>query len=292
MPSRDLLRPLDLAPDPLGCRRRRPSARRSSCAATTATRRLHDRLMAGAAGQRHGHRIASEVESAKIRSVRATKAGRRSTWLAPSPACARRSRRARHARAAGRAARSGAGRAPTSACDGRACGSQDLDAHLPDGRLVGAAAVPGGAAPQLRRRPSWSRATSSAAWRRAWPTRPGNGRMKYLAGYPPALRWHRCSSRIAQGQLGAWLLARYPRCPRGAHRQRAVRLRQASSRRSSCARPSRLSEGRYDSKLHVDPHALGTHTTISRVQGEQAQGQARDPRGQPVPRGAAANGCA
>src|SRR5207342_3021122 len=68
--------------------------------------------------------------------------------------------------------------------------------------------------------------------------------LKYLVGYPPHVL-ARVQALIEQGQLGKVLEDR--------HLRKAVPLGKV----------------RYDSKLQVMKHALGTHTTISRVQGDR-----------------------
>jgi len=87
----------------------------------------------------------------------------------------------------------------------------------------------------------------------------------YLAGYPAELA-ERVHHLIGQGRLGPWLRERYPE----AHEVRTDRalydyvlalkarhLRQAET-------PSKVA---FDSKLQDLRNALGTHTTVARVQG-------------------------
>lgn len=89
--------------------------------------------------------------------------------------------------------------------------------------------------------------------------------LKYLAGYPPHVL-SRVQGLIDQGRLGDVLTARYGE-------QHAVRsdgqlhdyvqaLKDRHLRQSV-----RLDKVVYDGKLQVMKHALGTHTSISRVQG-------------------------
>lgn len=91
----------------------------------------------------------------------------------------------------------------------------------------------------------------------------------YLAGYPPALV-HQVRTLIEQGRLADGLRRRYPQ----AHAVRSdsalhdyVQALKAAHLRS--APP--LSKVRFDNTLHVIRNALGTHTTISRVQGARLQ---------------------
>jgi len=89
--------------------------------------------------------------------------------------------------------------------------------------------------------------------------------MKYLSGYPPALL-AQARECIAAGSLGGLLLQRYP----AAH---AVRTDGAlfdyvsTLKSESMRNAGPLAKVAYDNKLHVIRNALGTHTTVSRVQG-------------------------
>ena len=90
-------------------------------------------------------------------------------------------------------------------------------------------------------------------------------RMKYLAGYPQPVQ-DQVRDLLARDQLRDLLLAKYP----AAH---AVRTDKAlydyvMALKGKFMRSSEpLSKVAYDSKLHVIRNALGTHTTVSRVQG-------------------------
>jgi UTP pyrophosphatase len=89
--------------------------------------------------------------------------------------------------------------------------------------------------------------------------------MKYLAAYPTALR-AQVEELMTQGRLGDWLLKRYG----GVHGIRTDRALYdyASGLKSEFLRNAEpLAKVAFDSKLHVIRNALGTHTTISRVQG-------------------------
>ena len=87
--------------------------------------------------------------------------------------------------------------------------------------------------------------------------------LKYLAGYPPELL-AQVSQLIAHGRLGETLRRRYPEAHDvrtdhalydyvGALKSRFLRNAQA------------IAKVAYDNKLHVIQHALGTHTSVSRV---------------------------
>lgn len=87
----------------------------------------------------------------------------------------------------------------------------------------------------------------------------------YLAGYPPSLT-EQVQRMIAQDKLGDVLLQKYPQ----AH---AVRTDKAlydyvlALKGEYLRNAGQLSKVAFDSKLHVLHNALGTHTSVSRVQG-------------------------
>ena len=91
--------------------------------------------------------------------------------------------------------------------------------------------------------------------------------LKYLQAYPADTRAE-VEQLIARRGVGEWLLKRHP----GSHDIRTDKalfdyvqaLRQTYLRG---AEP--LAKVAYDSKLQIVQHALGTHTTISRVQGSK-----------------------
>lgn len=91
--------------------------------------------------------------------------------------------------------------------------------------------------------------------------------LKYLSGYPPGLT-EQVSQLLAAGKLGDILLKRYG----AAH---TVRTDKALSDyvmalKSDFMRSSEpLSKIVFDPRLNVLTHALGTHTTASRVQGNK-----------------------
>lgn len=91
--------------------------------------------------------------------------------------------------------------------------------------------------------------------------------MKYLAHYPPALQ-AQVRQLIADGKLADLLLKRYP----AAHEIRTDRalygyVMDLKNEYLRHAEP--LAKVAFDSKLHVIRNALGTHTTVSRVQGSK-----------------------
>ncbi len=91
--------------------------------------------------------------------------------------------------------------------------------------------------------------------------------MNYLAGYPEHLLVQ-VRELLAQDRLGELLGRRYPQ----RHDIRSDRalfdyVQDLKSEYLRSAEP--LSKVCFDSKLHVIRHALGTHTSVSRVQGSK-----------------------
>ncbi len=87
----------------------------------------------------------------------------------------------------------------------------------------------------------------------------------YLTGYPPALV-KQVRALLAQDKLAALLRQKYPQ----AHEVRTDRALYdyvLEIKNEYLRNVGQLSKVAYDSKLHVIKNALGTHTTISRVQG-------------------------
>jgi hypothetical protein len=91
--------------------------------------------------------------------------------------------------------------------------------------------------------------------------------LKYLTGYPPPVL-ARVRELIAQDRLGAMLAEKYGEAHTvrsdGQLRDYVQALKDRYLRMSAP-----LAKVVYDSKLQVMKHALGTHTTISRVQGSK-----------------------
>ncbi|MGY6161972.1 M48 metallopeptidase family protein [Paraburkholderia strydomiana] len=89
--------------------------------------------------------------------------------------------------------------------------------------------------------------------------------LKYLSGYPPALL-EKVKKLIADDQLGAYLAARYPNSHE-VQTDRALCTYCAELKREHLRSAEQIDKVTYDSKLDVVRHALGLHTSISRVQG-------------------------
>lgn len=89
--------------------------------------------------------------------------------------------------------------------------------------------------------------------------------LKYLSAYSEQTR-EQVSQLLAQDRLGEVLLKRYPQ----AHELRTDRalyqyIQELKSEFLRNAEP--INKVEYDSKIHVINHALGLHTSISRIQG-------------------------
>ncbi len=91
--------------------------------------------------------------------------------------------------------------------------------------------------------------------------------MRYLAAYPAALR-AQVEQLRAEGRLGDWLLQRYG-AVHGIRTDRALYDYVSEMRNEFLRNAEPLSKVAFDNKLHVIRNALGTHTTVSRVQGSK-----------------------
>ena len=91
--------------------------------------------------------------------------------------------------------------------------------------------------------------------------------MKYLSGYPENLQT-RVQQLLTQGQLGNMLLTKY-RHAHGVRTDKALYDYVMALKSDFLRNAEPLSKVTFDSKLHVISHALGTHTTVSRVQGHK-----------------------
>lgn len=89
--------------------------------------------------------------------------------------------------------------------------------------------------------------------------------LKYLGGYSDDMRSH-VRQLIARDKLAEILLAKYP----DAHKIRtdkALYQYVQTLKNSALRHADPIDKVSFDSKIHVLKHALGTHTSISRVQG-------------------------
>ncbi|MBK5206997.1 MAG: M48 family metallopeptidase [Polaromonas sp.] len=92
-------------------------------------------------------------------------------------------------------------------------------------------------------------------------------RMKYLAGYPEPLK-AQVQQLLVQGRLGEMLLTKY-RHAHGVRTDKALYDYVMALKNDFLRNAEPLSKVAFDSKLQVITHALGTHTTVSRVQGSK-----------------------
>ncbi|WP_422087807.1 MULTISPECIES: YgjP-like metallopeptidase domain-containing protein [Variovorax] len=90
--------------------------------------------------------------------------------------------------------------------------------------------------------------------------------MKYLAGYPAPLL-DQVRQLMAEDRLAGLLLKRYPEGSHDIQTDRALYAYVSELKSDFMRKAEPLSKVMFDSKLHVIRNALGTHTTVSRVQG-------------------------
>ena len=93
--------------------------------------------------------------------------------------------------------------------------------------------------------------------------------LKYLAGYPPALV-AQVHQLIEQDRLATVLLHKYP-AAHGIRTDKALYDYVAEIKNTYLRNVGHVSKVRFDSRLQLIQHALGTHTSISRVQGAKLQ---------------------
>jgi predicted metal-dependent hydrolase len=91
--------------------------------------------------------------------------------------------------------------------------------------------------------------------------------MKYLSGYPDTLK-AQVRQLMEQDRLGDMLLKKYPQS-HGIRTDKALYDYVMDLKNTFLRNAEPLSKVAFDSKLQVIAHALGTHTTVSRVQGSK-----------------------
>ena len=91
--------------------------------------------------------------------------------------------------------------------------------------------------------------------------------LKYLAGYPAPLQ-AQARALLEQGKLGPMLAAKY-REPHAVRNDGQLYDYVQALKERHMRKAVPLGKVLYDGKLHVVQHALGTHTTRSRVQGSR-----------------------
>lgn len=94
-----------------------------------------------------------------------------------------------------------------------------------------------------------------------------NPLIPYLAGYPMHLTELVCQ-QINDGTLGKALSRRYPKA-HGVRNERALQEYVTDLKNQYLRSAPPLARVSYDNQIHVIRNALGTHTTISRVQGSR-----------------------
>jgi predicted metal-dependent hydrolase len=94
---------------------------------------------------------------------------------------------------------------------------------------------------------------------------PPNNSPNYLAGYPIALATQ-VRRLIQQDQLAEVLLKKYP-LAHNVRTDKALYDYVQEIKNEHLRNAGQLSKVAFDNKLHIIKNALGTHTTISRVQG-------------------------
>ena len=91
--------------------------------------------------------------------------------------------------------------------------------------------------------------------------------LKYLSAYPADLQTEVLQLQ-SQGKLGDWLLKKYPRI-HGVRTDKALYDYVMALKNEFLRSSEPLSKVAFDNRLQVIAHALGTHTQISRVQGNK-----------------------
>jgi predicted metal-dependent hydrolase len=91
--------------------------------------------------------------------------------------------------------------------------------------------------------------------------------LKYLLGYSPETL-QQVGQLVADQRLGDWLLKKYPH-GHGIRTDKALYEYVQALKQTHLRGAEPLNKVAFDSKLQVVAHALGTHTTISRVQGNK-----------------------
>ena len=91
--------------------------------------------------------------------------------------------------------------------------------------------------------------------------------LKYLAHYPQPVQ-DQVGEMLGQNRLGELLLRKYPEA-HGVRTDKALYDYVMQLKDEFLRSSEPLSKVAYDSKLHAIRNALGTHTTISRVQGSR-----------------------
>ncbi len=89
--------------------------------------------------------------------------------------------------------------------------------------------------------------------------------LKFLQGYPPETL-AQVQAMLEGQRIGAWLLQKYPQA-HGVRTDRALFDYVQTLKQEYLRGAEPISKVAFDSKLRIVQQALGTHTTVSRVQG-------------------------
>lgn len=91
--------------------------------------------------------------------------------------------------------------------------------------------------------------------------------LKYLAGYNESVQ-AQARELVARGALGEWLSSRYGQAHE-VRNDKALYQYTLALKDRYLRKTEPLHKVMYDNRLQVMRHALGTHTTVSRVQGSR-----------------------
>ncbi len=91
--------------------------------------------------------------------------------------------------------------------------------------------------------------------------------LRYLNGYP-ADTLSQVQRMLDEGRVGSWLTQRHPQA-HGVRTDKVLYDYVQDLKADYLRSTEPLSKVAFDSKLHVVKNALGTHTTVSRVQGSK-----------------------
>lgn len=90
---------------------------------------------------------------------------------------------------------------------------------------------------------------------------------KFLRGYPPETLTQ-VQQMLDEGRMGPWLLQKYP-AAHGVRTDRALYEYVQALKTEHLRGADAVNKVAFDSKLQIVQHALGTHATVSRVQGSK-----------------------